>query len=107
MLWSFIEMGEYCSRLVRDNRYFVILSGKLTDSFQRIKPHNRNEFNFFSDFAAKQLNTFEATNVPILNTDEDQFDIDDFIKSVRGDWKSVLVGFDFRHLIVFVSKLRS
>ena len=70
MLRSFIEMGQYGSRILRDDRYFVSLSCKLTYSIQRIKQHNRDEFNFFSDFAAKLLNTFEATNVPVLNTDE-------------------------------------
>src|SRR4030066_626040 len=64
-------MGEYCSRLFRDNGYFVILSCKLTDSIQRIKQHDSDEFNFFADCAAEQLNTFKATNVPILDTDKD------------------------------------
>lgn len=37
VLRSFVKMGEYRSRLIRDNGYCVILSCKLTDGIQRIK----------------------------------------------------------------------
>ena len=66
-------MGEHGPRLRRDNGCFIILSCELTDSVQRIKHHNRDEFNFSADFAAEQLDPFEATNVLILNTDENLF----------------------------------
>jgi len=71
VLRSFIKMGEYCSRLRRYNRSFVVIPCKLTYSIQRVEQHNRNEFNFLSDFATKQLNTCESTDMAGLNTNED------------------------------------
>ena len=61
-------MGEDRSRCLRNNGYFVILARKLTNSRQGIKSHQRDEFNFYADFAAQQLNTLEARNVPFLNS---------------------------------------
>ena len=62
MLRSFIETGKDCSSLLGHNSYIVILSCKFTNIIQRIKYHNRDKFNFFSNFAAKQLNAFKTRN---------------------------------------------
>jgi len=71
MLRSFVETKEDRSRLVRDNGRLVILSCKPAHGVQRIKQHNRYEFNLSADFAAKQLNILKAAKSPILNPDED------------------------------------
>jgi hypothetical protein len=68
MLRSSIEMGEHCPGFVRNNRYFVILSGKLTNRIQGIKQHNRNEFDLRADCSSKKLNILKAADVAVFST---------------------------------------
>jgi hypothetical protein len=70
MLRPLIETGKDGSRLLQDNRRFVILSRELADGVQRIKLHDRDEFNFFSGFAAEQLNIYKTANAPVQNAGE-------------------------------------
>src|SRR5829696_9098470 len=71
MLGTPVEPGEQGPRLGRDYRHLVILPGKAANRFDRVEPHDGDEFHFRIQAAAEELDLAEAGDLTALDALED------------------------------------
>ena len=71
MLRTPIEPREQRPRLRRDHRHLVILSGEGADGFDRIEPHDRDEFHFRLHAPPEELDLAEAGDLAAFDAFED------------------------------------
>jgi len=64
VLRAVIEVRQQFSSLLRNNRCFVIFTGKFMHCVDGVKRHDRDEFNFMIEIVAQYLNAFETVDTP-------------------------------------------